>query len=103
MARFYRTKGYGKAKRAFTQRLDRMGKSKSKAVQELRQTLMKWRTEVLNFHKGRLSNGRVEGFNRVGKLIQRQGYGFRNFAHYRLRLLSTCFFRGKRKDPHQRK
>ena len=103
VARFYRTKGEAKAKRAFTRLLDRMGRSQVRAVQALRRTLIKWRAEILNFHQGRLSNGRVEGFNRVGKLIQRQGYGYRNFAHYRLRLLATCFFRGKRKDPQRRK
>lgn len=54
-----------------------------RAVQALRVTLIKWRTEILNFFPQRLNNGRVEGFNRVGKLIQRMGYGYRNFQHYR--------------------
>lgn len=93
LSRFYRTKGLSRAKRAFAELLDRMGRSKVRAVIALRKTLMKWRVEILNYHVERLSNGRVEGFNRVGKLIQRMGYGYRSFENYRLRLLNTCFFR----------
>jgi transposase len=47
-----------------------MGRSTVRAVTALRKTLIKWRAEILNYHVERLSNGRVEGFNRVGKLIQ---------------------------------
>jgi len=93
LSRFYRTKGAGRAKKAFGKLLDRMGHSKVRAVVALRKTLMKWRVEILNYHVEHLSNGRVEGFNRVGKLIQRRAYGYRNFGNYRLRLLNTCFFR----------
>jgi transposase len=70
LSRFYRTKGLKRAKKAFGQLLDRMGRSKVRAVTALRKTLIKWRAEILNYHVERLSNGRVEGFNRVGKLIQ---------------------------------
>jgi transposase len=91
--RMFRTKGERRAKRAFTNLLDRMGRSSLRTVTALRKTLVNWRSEILNFFKTRLSNGRVEGFNRVGKLIQRMGYGYRNFQHYRLRLLNACYFR----------
>ena len=93
LSRFYRTKGYKRARKAFGRLLDRMGQSKVRAVTALRRTLMKWKDEILNYHRERLSNGRVEGFNRVGKLVQRMAYGYRDFGHYRLRLLNTCFFR----------
>lgn len=99
VSRFYRTKGFNKARHAFVHILDRMGRSKSKLVLALRKTILSWKNEILNYHVERLSNGRVEGFNRVGKLIQRMGYGYRNFNNYRLRLLNACFFRSKRKDP----
>jgi transposase len=72
---------------------DRMGRSSVRAVQALRATLIRWRSEILNFFPQRLNNGRIEGFNRVVKLIQGMGYGYRNFQHYRLRLLIVCFFR----------
>src|SRR5690606_16703352 len=93
LSRFYRTKGFKRARRAFSKLLDRMGRSKVRAVQALRKTLLRWKDEILNYHRERLSNGRVEGFNRVGKLIQRQAYGYTRFTNYRLRVLNTCYFR----------
>jgi transposase len=69
LSRFYRTKGLKRARKAFGRLLDRMGRSTVRAVQALRKTLIKWHDEILNYHREHLSNGRVEGFNRVGKLI----------------------------------
>jgi transposase len=93
LSRFFRTKGMKRARKALGKLLDRMGRSKVRAVTALRKTLINWQREILNFHHERLSNGRVEGFNRVGKLIQRMGYGYKRFSNYRLRLLNTCYFR----------
>lgn len=88
--KFYRIRGYDKAKRALTKLTDRMATSKLKHIIRLRKTLMKWRNEILNYFKFRLTNARTEGFNNVAKVIKRRSYGFRSFRNYRLRLLSAC-------------
>ncbi len=60
---------------------------------ELRQALSafrNWRQEILaffDFLPTRLSNGFVEGKNNRTKAIMRQGYGYRNRRHLRLRIL----------------
>ena len=60
---------------------------------ELRQALSAfrdWRQEILAFFAflpTRLSNGFVEGKNNRTKAIMRQGYGYRNRRHLRLRIL----------------
>ena len=59
----------------------------------LRKTLSafkNWRDEILAFFQflpRRLSNGFVEGKNNRTKAIMRQGYGYRNRQHLRLRIL----------------
>lgn len=67
-----------------------------KRVQEssfdpLKKTLsafVKWRKEILAFFQFRISNGFVEGKNNRTKMIMRQGYGFSNRQHLRLRILA---------------
>ncbi len=60
---------------------------------ELRQALSAfrdWRQEILaffDFLPTRLSNGFVEGKNNRTKALMRQGYGYRNRRHLRLRIL----------------
>lgn len=90
MHRFYRTRGFAKARQALIAILDRMGRSKIEAVRELRKVVLNWQTEILNYFFGGYSNGRVEGFNRKAKLLQRKAYGIKNFENYRLRLLNEC-------------
>jgi transposase len=48
---------------------------------------VKWRKEILAFFQFRISNGFVEGKNNRTKMIMRQGYGFTNRQHLRLRIL----------------
>jgi transposase len=67
-----------------------MSKSSLPEIKTLRRTLMRWRKEILNYFKHRLTNARTEGYNNVAKVIKRRSYGFRNFQNYRLRLLNAC-------------
>lgn len=91
LRRFYKIKGYNRARKAFTKLLDRMGRSELKEALELRKVLVTWREEILNYHRyNGISNGRVEGFNRKAKLCQRKAYGYKKFSNYRLRLLNLC-------------
>ncbi len=89
--RFYKIKGYHRARSALGRLLLRMGRSSISEVKKLRTTLMSWREEIVNFHRfNGISNGRVEGFNRKAKLCQRSAYGYRRFKNYRLRVLNMC-------------
>ena len=53
-------------------------------------TLRHWWEVILNYFHDRLSSGVVEGMNNKLKLIKRLAYGYRNFAHFRLRVLVEC-------------
>ena len=86
----YRCKGYNTAKRSFTKFTDWLAHSKIPELQTFRRTLMKWREEILNFFRTKITNARTEGFNRKAKLIQRNAYGFKNFQNYRLKILYSC-------------
>ena len=90
MLSFYNIKGFKRARKALIKLTDEMVYSGRKQVQSLRKTLVKWRTEILNYFRTGLTNGRTEGYNRKAKLIQRKAYGYRNFENYRLRLIYDC-------------
>ena len=68
---------------------DRMALSKLDEIKKLRRTLMKWRQEILNYFKTKLTNARTEGYNRVAKGEQYSAFGVRNFINYRLRMLNV--------------
>jgi len=54
-------------------------------------TISAWQDEMLAyFTTGGASNGPTEAVNLLIKRIKRVGFGFRNFANYRLRLLLHC-------------
>ena len=57
----------------------------------LARTLDAWTNELLAyFTTGAVSNGPTEAINLLIKRIKRIGFGFRNLANYRLRLLLHC-------------
>lgn len=56
-------------------------------IRSLGNTLVSWRTEILNHHRSGASNGPTEGLNLCVKKVKRCGHGFRTFEHYRLRVL----------------
>ena len=56
-------------------------------VRSLGKMLATWRTQILNWHRCRLSNGPTESANNLIKRIKRVAFGFRRFAHYRIRAL----------------
>ena len=45
---------------------------------------------ILNYFPNRLTSGKVEGLNTKVKVIKRCAYGFRNFEHFALRILTEC-------------
>jgi transposase len=56
-------------------------------VQTLGRTLVRWRDQIVAWHHARVSNGPTEAMNNLIKRIKRVGFGFRRFAHYRIRVL----------------
>lgn len=69
---------------------------------EASKTINNWLEYIVNsFIDKRYSNGYTEGLNNKIKVIKRNGYGYRNFTFFRLRLLyilnGTISGRGKRK------
>lgn len=52
-------------------------------------TIKNWLAPILNYFNDRISNGVSEGVNNKIKLIKRMAYGFRNFEHFRLRILNA--------------
>lgn len=87
----YRCRGYDRAKRALQIMTDRMAASKLPEINTLRKTLMKWRCEILNYFRFRITNARTEAFNNIAKLLKRNSFGIKQFKHYRLRVLNVAF------------
>ena len=53
-------------------------------------TLRNWWDVILNYFQDHITSGFVEGMNNKLKLIKRTGFGYRNFEHFRLRVLMEC-------------
>ena len=58
-----------------------------RSLQAFVRTLDNWREGILNYFEGRHSNGFAEGVNLKIKVLNRRGFGYRNFAHFRLHIL----------------
>ena len=56
-------------------------------VRSLGRTLARWRDQIVAWHQAFVSNGPTEAVNSLIKRIKRVGFGFRKFAHYRIRVL----------------
>ena len=57
-------------------------------VARLGRTLRQWRTQILAyFTTGGVNNGGTEAINLLIEKTRRLAHGFRNFEHYRLRIL----------------
>ena len=56
-------------------------------IHQLGRTITRWRAQITNWHRARVSNGPTEAANNLIKRIKRVGFGFRRFANYRIRVL----------------
>ena len=92
MFELYRIKGSQRARRKLESMILRMSVSKVEKVRKLSRTLHKWREEVLYYFVEKWTNAFTEAMNNTGKLVQKQGYGYKSFVNYRLRVLSACIF-----------
>ena len=57
------------------------------ALQNCAKTYFNWITEIRNALKVPYSNGPMEGFNNKIKTLKRVAFGFRNFTHFKARIL----------------
>lgn len=64
--------------------------SKVSSLTKFVKTLRNWWEVILHYFHERLTSGFVEGMNNKIKLIKRRGFGYRNFEHFRLRVLVEC-------------
>jgi transposase len=60
------------------------------ALVKLGEFVARWREPILNYFVARTTSGMVEGLNTKLKLVKRRAFGFRNDAHFRLRVLLAC-------------
>lgn len=86
----YATVDPGRADRLLGEVIDECHHSGVPELVTLAGTLRRWRTEIINRHRTGDSNGPTEAMNLLMKNIKRAGCGYRNFHHYRLRLLAHC-------------
>ena len=84
----YRYKG--SAKRFFDAWATNAMRSRLAPVKKVVKMLRRHQTGLLNFSQHRISNACAEGFNSAIQLIKANARGFRNFTHYRARILFHC-------------
>lgn len=58
-----------------------------KALKSFVNTLRNWWEQILNYFEGRYNNGFAEGVNLKIKMLNRRGFGYRNFGSFRLHVL----------------
>jgi transposase len=56
-------------------------------VRQLGRTIGRWRHQIAAWHQAHVSNGPPEAVNDLIKRVKRVAFGFRRFAHYRIRTL----------------
>ena len=56
-------------------------------IRRVGRTLLRWRNQIVNWHRAQATNAPTEAMNNLIKRIKRVGFGFRKFAYYRVRAL----------------
>ena len=80
----------GAAKRFFDAWSTNAVRSRLEPVKKVVKMLRRHETGLLNFSQHKISNACAEGFNSAIQLIKANARGFRNFTHYRARILFHC-------------
>jgi len=80
----------GAAKRFFDAWSNNAMRSRLEPVKKVVKMLRRHETGLLNYSRHRISNACAEGFNSAIQLIKANARGFRNFTHYRARILFHC-------------
>jgi len=80
----------GAAKRFFDAWSNNAMRSRLEPIKKIVKMLRRHETGLLNYSQHRISNACAEGFNSAIQLIKANARGFRNFTHYRARILFHC-------------
>jgi transposase len=82
---------YRSTKEKAIQRLQQWNRiaEKEHLFPKFRNTLAGWIDKITNYFHKRTTSGMVEGINNKIKLIKRRAFGFRNFEHFRLRVIAA--------------
>lgn len=67
--------------------LDLQDESCPPEMHQLGRTIVRWSAQIAAWHQARVSNGPTEAINNLVKRVKRVAFGFRKFAHYRIRAL----------------
>lgn len=59
-----------------------------RVLQTMSKTLLRHRTGLLNWYHDPISSGPIEGINNKIGALQRRAYGYRNYEHFKQRLLT---------------
>lgn len=59
-----------------------------KQLQKIANTLMSFRTGILNWFDARISTGPLEGLNNKIKVLKRKAYGYRDMEYFKLKILA---------------
>lgn len=86
----YRNTHYDRACASFDRLINELKMCDLPELQTFKNTLEKWKTEILNYFVRRITNAMTEGFNRVASLVKNLGFGYKNENFYRLRFLTAC-------------
>lgn len=89
----YRQPNKAKAHKHFIELTDGLARVSNNSFQQLRQTLLNWKNEILNYFDFKITNARVEAFNNRCKVVKRKGYGYRNFSNYARRCLGETLLK----------
>jgi transposase len=91
LRRVYAAPDQPDAHRRLTDLHTRCTRSDVPELRRLARTVGHWQAEILAYFRTQhASNGPTEAVNLLVKQVKRVGFGFRNFANYRLRLLLHC-------------
>lgn len=56
-------------------------------LNQLGRRIVRWSAQIAAWHRAQVSNGPTEAVNNLVKRVKRVAFGFRRFAHYRIRAL----------------
>ncbi|MCC8992593.1 MAG: transposase, partial [Candidatus Contendobacter sp.] len=72
---------------ALNQWIEEAKAMKNKYLNNFLYTLDNWKDCILNYFTHRVTTSIIEGINNSIKTVKRMGYGFRNFANFKQRVL----------------
>lgn len=94
-ALFNRSLDHTEAEKQLQDWVVRVEASPFKALKQFVGTLRNWWQQILNYFTGRFNNGFAEGVNLKIKMLNRRGFGYRNFKSFRLHVLVAFIPFGK--------